>query len=295
LSAERPTPGLDPGGAAGPAVVIQELARAKVNLALHVLGRRADGYHELDSIVAFADVGDRLTVVPASDFAIEALGPFAAALPLPADNIVFAAWRAFAARFKTGGMLPAVKVRLEKNLPVAAGIGGGSADAAATLRALVRLTGLAGIDDELRRLALGLGADVPVCLDQKAARMQGAGERLARLAGFVPLDAVLVNPGIAVATSSVFAALDRFSGAPIDAADPAQWRNDLTAPACSLAPIIGDVLATLARQPGARAARLSGSGATCYAIFADPQAASEAARSLAVRHPQWWVFPTALR
>ena len=279
---------------------VAELARAKINLALHVLGRRVDGYHELDSIAVFADIGDRLSFEPAGRFGIEATGPFAAALPALADNIIHAAWLALGDLFKANGRaVPAVTVRLEKILPVAAGIGGGSADAAATLRALLRLTDYQPAEDELRRVALGLGADVPVCLRQQACRMRGAGERMTPLAGFKPLQAVLINPGIAVATGDVFAALglaagQRHGAAIDDPAGAASWRNDLAAPACLVVPVISTVLAALARQKGVGYARMSGSGATCFAVFDDAEAATEAARRLAAGHPRWWVRPAVL-
>ncbi len=262
-----------------------ETARAKVNLALHVLGRRPDGYHELDSIVAFADFGDELTFERAGRFEIVASGPFAGALPSLEDNIVTAAWRALA---ELAGGLPPVRVHLQKNLPVAAGIGGGSANAAATIRGLTRLFDLDLPD--IASAARGLGADVPVCLAQVACRMQGAGETIVALPWPKPIPAVLVNPLIAVSTAAVFRALglaplDRHR-APIDIADPESWRNDLMPAALKVAPQIAEVLDAIGRFASPR---MSGSGATCFGVFEDETSAAAAARAIGRDHPQWWV------
>ncbi|MCA3559421.1 MAG: 4-(cytidine 5'-diphospho)-2-C-methyl-D-erythritol kinase [Aestuariivirga sp.] len=268
-------------------------APAKVNLALHVLGRRADGYHELDSIVAFADVGDRLTFTPADEFSIAASGPFAAALPQAADNIIAKSWVAAQAIARTRGRaLPAVSVHLEKNLPVASGIGGGSANAAAALKGFLSLAGIDGINREIAAAGLAIGADVPVCLSGVACRMRGVGERIAPIAGFAPLPAILVNPLVEVSTAAVFRglALDKGQscGAPIaDARDPALWRNDLAAPAIALAPSIGEVLERLAATPGVTRAFMSGSGATCVALCRDEHVAPDL-------DPAWWVARTVL-
>ena len=268
-------------------------APAKVNLALHVLGRREDGYHDLDSIVAFAEVGDRLTFSPADAFAITVSGPFAAALPQAGGNIIAKSWeaaRAIAA--KRGRKLPPVTVHLEKNLPVASGIGGGSANAAAALKGFLRLAGIDERDDEITAAGLVIGADVPVCLSGAACRMQGVGERITPLAGFAPLPAILVNPLVEVSTPAVFRALGlekgQSFGAPIaDERDPAQWRNDLAAPAIALAPVIGEVLARLSATPGVTRAFMSGSGATCVALCRDDGVRPEL-------DPQWWVARTVL-
>lgn len=268
-------------------------APAKVNLALHVLGRRADGYHDLDSIVAFADVGDRLTFTPADEFAITVSGPFASALPQSADNIIANSWaaaQAIAAR--RGRALPAAAVHLEKNLPVASGIGGGSANAAAALKGFLRLAGIDGIDDEVIAAGLRIGADVPVCLAGVPCRMQGVGERITPLAGFAPLRAILVNPLVAVSTPAVFGALalekgQGFGTAIADARDPALWRNDLAAPAIALAPVIGDVLHRLATSPGITRAFMSGSGATSVGLLADDSATPDL-------DPRWWTARTVL-
>jgi 4-diphosphocytidyl-2-C-methyl-D-erythritol kinase len=271
-----------------------ELAPAKINLALHVLGRKPDGYHELDSIVAFADIADRLSFVEAQDWRLDIAGPFARGLSQGADNLVLKAARAFDQAYP--GLSRKYRITLEKHLPVAAGLGGGSADAAACLRTLAKL---ADMHDDLSVLAASLGADVPVCLISKPSRMQGVGEHVQALEGFAPLPAVLVHPGLAVATADVFAKLaltrgnQAYSGLAAGA-DLAHCRNDLTAPASALAPVIGEVLAALANEPDLRFARMSGSGATCFGIFSSPKAAQEAARRISGIHPQWWVVPTTI-
>lgn len=277
-----------------------EFARAKINLALHVLGRRPDGYHEIDSVVVFADVGDELLFAPASQFAISASGPFAGLLPAPASNIIFAAYKAVteiaAAR---GKHLPPVSVSLTKNLPVAAGIGGGSANAAAAMRGFLRLAGLAAIDAEIAKAALSLGADVPVCLLGRACRMQGVGERVTPLENFKALPAVLINPRVEIQTAAVFQKLGLAKGAshglPVaDPADAASWRNDLMPPAIALVPAIADVIAELENQKGLRLARMSGSGATCFGVFETAEAAAYAAWNISASHPRWWVQHTLL-
>ncbi len=228
-----------------------ERAGAKINLALHVLGRRADGYHDLDSIIAFADAGDELKFAPAPAFAMTAEGPFAAALPAPSENIIAKAHSAVMEIAKSRGKsLPPVAVHLVKNLPVASGIGGGSANAAAAMRGFLKIAGIAGLDDGIMAAALKLGADVPVCLAGQACRMQGIGERITPLAGFKPLHAILVNPLATVPTPAVFRQLalqpGQSFGHPIaDPADPTCWRNDLAQPAMTLAPVISEVLSAL--------------------------------------------------
>jgi len=282
------------------AAFASEFARAKVNLALHVLGRRPDGYHEIDSVVVFADVGDELLFAPASQFAVSASGPFASLLPAPASNIIFAAYKAVseiaAAR---GKHLPPVSVSLTKNLPVAAGIGGGSANAAAAMRGFLRLAGLPAIDAEIAKAALSLGADVPVCLLGRACRMQGVGERVTPLENFEARPAVLINPGVEIQTAAVFQKLGLAKGAshglPVaDPTDAASWRNDLMPPAIALAPAIADVIAALENQKGLRLARMSGSGATCFGVFETAEAAAYAARNISASHPRWWVQHTLL-
>lgn len=266
-----------------------EFAPAKVNLCLHVTGQRPDGYHLLDSIVAFAGVGDRVTVSPGQG--LEIAGPQAAALALSEDNLCLRAARAMG-----GG----VAVRLEKVLPVASGIGGGSADAAAVLRAMARM----GRPLPAPEAVLALGADLPACLAGRAARMQGVGEVLA------PVDLpqawlVLANPGVAVPTPQVFRALARRDTPPLpplpplrDAAGLAAWlagqRNDLEPAAIALAPVIAEVRAALAAQPGCLLARMSGSGATCFGLFAEEAAAQTAALALSGRQPEWWIAAAPL-
>ncbi len=271
-------------------------APAKINLYLHVVGRRTDGYHLLDSLAVFAGAGDYLSAEPAADFSLTVTGPFAAGLDAEADNLVLRAGHALAG---AAGMAPYGRLVLEKNLPVASGIGGGSADAAAALRLLSSLWGLDRPAEELTALAAGLGADVPVCLSSTPMRMQGVGEHLTPVPRLPPFGVVLVNPGVAVATPAVFKAR---SGAFSETARlPAQWkdaaslaawlsgtRNDLEQPARALAPVIGDVLAALRADPGCLLARMSGSGATCFGLFDTASIAETAATGLA--RPGWWVW-----
>ena len=262
----------------------EAFAPAKINLTLHVTGQRGDGYHLLDSLVMFADVGDRLRLTPGPELSISVTGPFATGVPTDARNLV---WRAATLAGWTG------HIALDKALPHGAGIGGGSSDAAAVLRAL-----------GFRGDALSLGADVPVCQRGAATLMSGIGERLAPVPGLPPLPAVLVNPGVHVPTPQVFAALARKDNPPMAAlpdGGPGVWldwlraqRNDLEAPAIALAPQISGVLAALAECPGLALARMSGSGATCFGLFADAESADAAARSISGQHPGWWVRPTLL-
>jgi 4-diphosphocytidyl-2-C-methyl-D-erythritol kinase len=281
---------------------LEEQAPAKVNLSLRITGRRPDGYHELDSRVVFTEWADRLILVADDRLDLELTGPFAPALAGQTDNLVIRAARRLAAH---AGRAPEVRLILDKRIPVAAGLGGGSADAAATLRGLNRLWGLGLAPSELLALALELGADVPVCLLGRPARMRGIGERIEAIA--VPaLDLVLANPRRAVATARVFAGLGAIRSpgppeAPLPAsrADLLDWLrasgNDLEAPARRLVPPIGEVIEALAAQPGCRLARMSGSGATCFGVFDDPEAASRAAAALRRERPQWWVVATATR
>jgi 4-diphosphocytidyl-2-C-methyl-D-erythritol kinase len=273
-----------------------EFAPAKINLALHVLGRRADLYHEIDSLVAFADAGDLLSFEPSPRMELVVSGPFAAAVPGDESNLVLKAAGLMEKNFP--GRVPSLRIVLEKNLPVAAGIGGGSADAAACLRALARLSGIGA--DRLRSLALALGADVPVCLLSQASRMRGAGGELSRLSDFEPHHAVLVNPGVMVKTPDIFAALALAPGAGAFAPIPSPWtldvlRNDLTASAIRIAPEIETVLRKLQLQPQVQLARMSGSGATCFGLCFSAEAAQTAAHAIARDHPAWWVRATVLR
>ena len=282
-----------PPPASQPGSVLQARAPAKINLWLHVTGRRPDGYRELDSLVAFADIGDRLTAAPAAGLSLSVTGSFAGALGDGADNLVLKAAQALAEHC---GVPANAALRLEKTLPVAAGIGGGSADAAAALRLCARLWQADIGADGLARLALGLGADVPACLAGRTARMRGIGERLAPLDPAPPaVPAVLVNPGVPVSTGRVFDALaEPFSPPARDrggelAARAAPNRNDLEAPAIALAPEIAQVLAALRAATGLRLARMSGSGATCFGLFGSDAEAAAAARAIAAAHPSWWV------
>lgn len=262
-----------------------EIARAKVNLCLHVTGQRADGYHLLDSLVTFADVGDVLHVVPAERLNLVVEGPFAAEVPGGGDNLVLQAARLVGAR---------VSIRLEKHLPVASGIGGGSADAAACLRALARLGfELPPVAEQAR-----LGADVPVCVAGQVMRMRGIGEVLEPVGNWPGLHAVLVNPGGALSTPKVFAALSETSKTPLGwppTADATRWlaaqRNDLEVPATGLKPEIAEVVLAL-RRAGAGLARMCGSGATCYGLFPTGEAAQAVAEVLAGRG--WWAVACAL-
>jgi 4-diphosphocytidyl-2-C-methyl-D-erythritol kinase len=276
----------------------EAFAPAKINLTLHVTGQRADGYHLLDSLVAFADVGDRITAEVADELTLRLTGPQAAALDADVDNLVLRAARLFGAR--RGAALV-----LDKVLPVASGIGGGSADAAATLQALSRLW---GVSLPPAAEILRLGADVPVCLAGRPVRMTGVGEGLHPLAHPLPAASlVLANPGIALPTPTVFAALTRRDHAPMPrdlprladvaelAAFLAMMRNDLEPAAVSLAPVIARVRAALSAQPGCLISRMSGSGATCFGLFPDPLTAAAAAAALRRAEPAWWVASADLR
>ncbi len=274
-------------------MALTEFAPAKVNLYLHVVGRRADGYHLLDSLAVFAGIGDRLTGEPDSGLSLTVTGPFAADLDAEADNLVLRAARALAAAV---GVSPTGRILLEKNLPVASGIGGGSADAAAALRLLCRLWKIDPGSDRLAEVAASLGADVPVCLAPAPMRMSGIGEVLSPVPALPDLGIVLVNPGVAVSTQAVFRArTGDFSASAVLPPDGAglvtalrDLRNDLQAPALALAPVIGDVLAALASDLSCLLARMSGSGATCFGLYETPDAARLAAAGLG--RDGWWVW-----
>lgn len=272
-------------------------APAKINLFLEVTGRRPDGYHLLDSLVVFAGVGDEVSVTAAPALSLEVEGPFAGALAGETDNLVLRAARALAAAL---GRAPDVAIRLVKRLPIASGIGGGSSDAAATLRALVDFWGRSPGVARLAEIALALGADVPACLAARPARMSGIGEAVAPLDMLPPLWLVLANPMRPVPTGAVFRhpALAFSSERPFDpplrrSADLVRWlgdrRNDLEAPAVAVEPSVGEVLGTLRALPGVALARMSGSGGTCFALFDDERVAAEAARILGRERPGWWV------
>lgn len=282
-------------------------ARAKVNLSLEVLGRRRDGYHELASLVVFAGVGDMLALYPDEELRLEVFGPRAQFCGIDAENLVIKATDALATR-RSG--LRAGRFELHKRLPVAAGLGGGSADAAAALRLLARLNDIALDDADLHAAAIATGADVPVCLLSQSALMRGRGEALQPLV-LPRLAAVLVNPGVPVPTRDVFGALklrpeDGFKPAPDtkgivanpDARALVRWLashpNDLAETAIALQPVIADVIAALTSQAGCTHARMSGSGATCFGLFENARYALGAARALKQAHPDWWVRATSL-
>ena len=276
-------------------------APAKVNLWLEVLGRRADGYHALDSLVAFARVGDRVgfTAGPALSLAIS--GAQGKAISASEDNLVLRAARELAARIDN---LQLGVFALVKNLPVASGLGGGSADAAAALRALCQTNRLALDDARVLEAALATGSDVAVCLQPRARIMRGRGEILQDSPAPLKLNVVLANPMVEVSTAKVFAQVGLAPGVTLHEANPPSQapiaaqifhaRNDLQAPAIAVAPVIGDVLAALAGASGVRLARMSGSGATCFGMFDDAAAAAKAAAQLRRRNPKWWVRATRL-
>ncbi len=276
---------------------LTEFAPAKVNLYLHVTGRRDDGYHLLDSLVVFAGVGDRISAEPAVNLSLRVAGPFAAGLAEEADNLVLRAARGLA---DLCAITPHGALTLEKNLPVSSGIGGGSADAAAALRLLCRFWSVNPDRAALADLGSRLGADVPVCLLGRPAAMSGTGEILAPVDGLPPLGIVLANPGVAVSTAAVFRTRGGAFSLPLPLTSTGwanggrlietlcQAANDLEAPALSLAPEIGAVLARLRAEPGCLLARMSGSGATCFGLFASPADAAGAASHLG--GSGWWVW-----
>ncbi len=284
---------------------ISRPAPAKLNLTLQVVGRRDDGYHLLDSLVAFTAYGDTVSVAPAPVLSLTVTGPFADALGGDhRDNLVMRAARSLA---EAAGIEAGAAIHLVKRLPIASGIGGGSSDAAATLSALCALWRIDPDPSDLARIGLALGADVPVCLAAHAARLQGIGDRVTRIAALPPCPIVLVNPGIGLATPAVFKARrgpfsvpngpDFFQSAPpSDAASLAErlapYPNDLTAAAIDHVPAIAEILDRLAALPGARLARMSGSGATCFALF-DTAADADAAAAILATHG-WWAIATQL-
>jgi 4-diphosphocytidyl-2-C-methyl-D-erythritol kinase len=290
--------------AASPAVqALETEAPAKLNLYLHVLGRRADGYHDLDSLVAFVDIADTLHVAPAPEFGFEVVGPLAAALKEDdfEDNLCVRAARALAEHLDRPLDL---KLTLVKRLPVAAGIGGGSSDAAATLKLLARFWAADVEDATLSKIGIGLGADVPACLKAVAAEVHGIGEDVRPVPGLPPAAVVLVNPGFALPTARVFRAW-RATGAECPPWTPPphtaalataliKRRNDLTQAAIGLEPMIADVLDALAARPDCLLARMSGSGATCFGLFENPDIAEAAAEVMQATHPTWWVRPARL-
>ena len=278
-------------------------APAKLNLYLHVTGRRDDGYHELDSLIAFAAPFDRVSAAPAKEFILHLSGPFAPNLnSADGQKLVEKAARRLA---ELANIKPAARITLDKQLPIAAGIGGGSSDAAATLRVLTSLWGLKINSNDLQALALSLGADVPMCLHGRTCFAGGVGEFLDAAPALPECALVLVNPGVSVATPNVFRARSgaysgpaRFTEVPKDVGALAELlaarRNDLEAPAKALVPVIDDVLHALSGLPGCRFARMSGSGATCFALFEDEGEAGVAAEILRAQHSDWWIAPSRL-
>ncbi len=268
-----------------------EAAPAKVNLALHLRRRRPDGYHDLETLFAFTDFGDTLWVEEGSRLSLTVNGPFAAAVG-EGDNLVLRAARALAG---AGGCLANAALVLDKRIPVAAGLGGGSADAAATLRLLNRFWRLDWPLDRLAAIAAPLGADVPACVFSRPLAGEGKGDALSSVdidLGGTPI--LLVNPRVAVLTGPVFA---RWDGVDRGALDPALWRtarNDLALPAIAIAPVIADVLDAL-NATGADFVRMSGSGATCLALYPAAAACAAAHAALAAAHPGWWITATTLR
>ena len=276
---------------------LSETAPAKINLTLRVLGRRADGYHALESVVVFADLADRLGLEPAQHLSLDVTGPFAKLCGPADDNLILKAARAAA--------LPAGRFTLDKRIPVAAGLGGGSADAAAALRLIARHNGLAVDDTRILAAARATGADVPVCLRSCACVMRGLGDELSAPIALPKLAVLLVNPGVAVSTREIFAAFAPAgaTGAPLgdvprDGAAFFDWLaqhgNDLTRAAVGRAPVIAMVLEALADSPGCRLARMSGSGATCFGVFDSAAEAAAAARRVSKGKENWWICPATL-
>ena len=282
-----------------------ESAPAKINLALHVTGQRDDGYHLLDTLVVFTEVGDRLSFAPAQIDQLIVKGRHADALAGedPSSNLVWKAMAALRAHgLKANAPCPPVCIELEKNLPVASGIGGGSSDAAAALRGLIRLWKLVIAPNELSDLALSLGADVPMCLIGKPLFVKGIGEDVAPAINFPALHLVLLNPGVAIATPDIFKALAKKSNKPLTRGANLsaihalrEWlsaqRNDLQEPALALQPVIREALAAL-HESGALVARMSGSGATCFGIFSSEASAAQASKAIFSKHRGWFVVAT---
>ncbi len=280
--------------------VVRVQAPAKVNLYLHVTGRRADGYHLLDSLFVFAADGDVVTVRESDRLTLDIRGPYADALPGGEENIVLKAARLLA---EVCGEKTGAAVTLEKNLPVAAGIGGGSADAAATLKALLKLWNQTVPPAQLHEIALKLGADVPSCLAAKAVQVSGIGEVLTPAPQLPPLFLVLVNPNRPVFTPAVFKAREPVFSDPAPFTEKmtdfdvfiralAARRNDLSDAACQIEPAVFEVLQALRADPACRLARMSGSGGTCFGLFASAGEASLCCQRIRGNHPDWWVLNT---
>jgi 4-diphosphocytidyl-2-C-methyl-D-erythritol kinase len=282
-----------------PHKTLRLFAPAKINLFLHITGKQADGYHTLQSMMGFVDVGDDLTFSKHDSLYIDVKGPFAGELEDPKDNLVYKAARHLAEQYK----VPLCgKIVLTKNLPVAAGLGGGSADAAATLKGLVKLWDLPEEPHRLQKIALGLGADVPACLYKKLVWAEGVGEKMTPLPEMPGIHFVLANPLIPTPTAEVFKKFRSRFSTPLQfsvrrkssaawIADLKIYHNDLTDAACAVTPAIRDVLDSLSGTTGCQLSRLAGSGATCFGIYGSAEAAKTAANDLRARHPSWWVTP----
>ncbi len=292
-------PGTEGGRQARAPRNVEVFAPAKINLTLHVVGQRSDGYHLLDSLVAFATVGDQLRARLGDGFSLEMQGPEAATVPKDVSNLILQAANLF-------DQLPGASFHLVKNLPVSSGIGGGSADAAATYRALSVVAGEAGVQIPASETLLKLGADVPMCLTSAAARVGGIGERITPMESLPALPALLVNPRLEISTPTVFKAMTARQNMPMpqnlptfrDAGDLATWlrgqRNDLEPAASQLVPTIGIVKIAISTQPDCLLSRMSGSGATCFGLFPTISAAQNAAAAISRSYPDWWVKPTEL-
>ncbi len=276
-------------------------APAKINLALHVTGQRADGYHVLDSLVVFTGFGDDLTFTLAEIDTLIIDGPFAASLHDSKSNLVMQAMTLLRASASGHPCLP-VDIRLTKNLPVASGIGGGSSDAAATLRGLCQLWSLPYSLSELQALGATLGADVPMCLAGKPLRATGIGDEIVLFSAFPALDLVVVNPGVEISTPEIFKALTKKDNRPMSSKSNltsfhavseflSAQHNDLQRPAIALQPVIADCLSVL-QDKGAMLVRMSGSGATCFGLFTNPAMAARAAQSIRAAHPNWFAVAT---
>jgi len=289
---------------------IQEFAPAKINLYLHILGRREDGYHNLDSLVVFADIGDTLTLRKSPTYSLELTGPFAPALIRAGtrDNLVLKAADVVAHCVKE--IPPGGDIHLEKSLPISAGIGGGSSDAAACIRGLLKLHKQRLTDIARQQIALAVGSDVSVCLLARAAKMMGAGHSVEPYSGLPKIYAVLVNPGVEVVTREIFSHLDMTIGEQTDKEElllPAKFKtipelvsylettsNDLQDAAVAQVPLIDNTVQALANMPDCLFSRMSGSGATCFGIFPSKKAAQNAAKTLHEKEPAWWVQATTL-
>jgi 4-diphosphocytidyl-2-C-methyl-D-erythritol kinase len=271
---------------------MEEIAYAKINLALHVRAREPDNHHRIETLFAFAEEGDRLSVADSEGLSLKLTGPFAGALAEERDNLVLRAAEALRDR---AGVTEGAALALDKRLPVASGLGGGSADAAAALRLLTRWWRLDADEALLLDIAAALGADVPACVWSRTCRGEGRGDRLVAVDGsqFRGTPLLIVNPLVPVPTGPVFAGWDGVDRGPLKS--PLEGRNDLEAPALAIAPVIGQVLAELAAASGALLSRMSGSGASCFALFEAEASRDEARERIAAAHPDWWQLSTRLR